>query len=225
MKTNILWDIDGTLIRNSREGATVYRDAFTHVTGAPPVHFISNPHGMTEGQLLAQLLELNGHPATLLDDILVELDARTQAAHDSGFVREAVVGGHNALHEVAKRGWTNALLTGNGPQHSRIKLVAAGYSIDDFDWDYSFFGDRSPDRHHLTSLVAPLLGEGTHVIVGDTPNDGLAADSASLPFIAVATGAFSVADLRETGAVLVVDDLVQGLDDVLGAIAALSQRR
>lgn len=224
MNTHILWDIDGTLIHNSRDGALVYLDAFTRVTGAAPVHLITNPHGMTEGQLLTELLELNDHPASMLDDVLVELDVRTQAMHDSGFAREAVVGGPQALHEIARRGWTNALLTGNGPQHSRIKLLAAGYEIDDFAWENSFFGDRSPDRHHLTSLVAPALGNGIHVIIGDTPNDGLAADSASLPFIAVATGAYSVTDLRDTNALLVVENLVSGLDDMLGTITDLSSR-
>jgi phosphoglycolate phosphatase-like HAD superfamily hydrolase len=224
VKTHILWDIDGTLVRNSRDGAAVYVDAFTRVTGAAPRHFIANPHGMTEGQLLTELLELNGHPAAMLDDVLTELDARTRALQHTGFVREAVAGGQNALQKVANRGWTNALLTGNGPQHSRVKLLAAGYSTHDFDWEKSFFGDRSPNRPHLTSLVAPHLGDGTHVIIGDTPNDGLAADSASLPFIAVATGAYTAAELRGTNAVLVVDDLVRGLDDLLGTIAELNRR-
>ena len=224
MRTHILWDIDGTLIRNSPDGATVYVDAFTRVTGGPPPRLIANPHGMTEGQLLAELLELNGHPTSMLDDVLTELDECTRSQHEQGFRREAVAGGSRALCEVTNRGWTNGLLTGNGPLHSRYKLLAAGYSAEDFSWETSFFGDRSPDRHHLTSLVAPRLGEGIHVIIGDTPNDGLAADSAALPFIAVATGAYSVTDLRSTHALLVVDDLVHGLDDVLGTIAELIQR-
>lgn len=224
MTTHILWDIDGTLIHNSRDGATVYVDAFTRVTGAPPQRRIASPHGMTEGQLLAELLQLNGHSPAMLDDLLTELDSRTQAQHDLGFTREAVAGGQRALREVSRHGWTNALLTGNGPQHSRFKLLAAGYSLNDFNWQNSFFGDRSPNRSHLTSLVAPLLGAGPHVIIGDTPNDGLAADSAQLPFIAVATGAFSVADLRNTNARLVISDLESGIDDVIGIIAELATR-
>lgn len=224
MRTHILWDIDGTLIRNSRDGAAVYLDAFTRVVGTPPRRLITNPHGMTEGQLLAELLKLNEHPPTMIDDVLAELDLRAQALHDKGFVREPVVGGTHALLEVARHGWTNALLTGNGPLHSRIKLMAAGYSMDEFNWRDSFFGDRSPDRHHLTSLVAPTLGKGTHVIIGDTPNDGLAADSASLPFIAVATGAYTVSDLRHTNALLVVDNLETGIDELIGVIAELDQR-
>ncbi|EAR25430.1 phosphoglycolate phosphatase [marine actinobacterium PHSC20C1] len=224
METHILWDIDGTLIHNSRDGATVYRDAFTRVTGAAPRRTITNPHGMTEGQLLAELLELNGHPSSMLDAVLAELDERTREQHELGFAREAVAGGSQALHEVANRGWRNGLLTGNGPLHSRYKLLAAGYSIDDFDWNTSFFGDHSPDRHHLTALVAPRLGAGTPIIIGDTPNDGLAADSANIPFIAVATGAYTVAELRNTSALVVVEDLERGLADVLNTISELTNR-
>lgn len=221
---HILWDIDGTLIHNSKDGAAVYLEAFTNVTGTAPQKFITNPHGQTEGQILTALLELNGHPATMLDEVLTELDVRTQQLHERGYIRTAVAGGPAALRDAAGRGWTNALLTGNGPQHSRVKLTAAGYIENDFNWTTSFFGDRSPDRHHLTSLVATVLGDQPSVIIGDTPNDGLAADSARIPFIAVATGAYTVADLRETSALVVVDDLVTGLEDVLGAIDELAQR-
>ncbi|WP_231595425.1 MULTISPECIES: HAD family hydrolase [unclassified Salinibacterium] len=221
---HILWDIDGTLIHNSTDGATVYLEAFTHVTGEAPRQFITNPHGQTEGQILAALLEINGHPAAMLDDVLTELDVRTAKLLETGYVRTAVPGGPAALLHAAGHGWTNALLTGNGPQHSRVKLTAAGYSEEDFDWTHSFFGDRSPDRHHLTSLVATMLGDRPSVIIGDTPNDGIAADSAQIPFIAVATGAYSVADLRDTSALVVVDDLVGGLEDVLGTIDELARR-
>ncbi|MBH0083263.1 HAD family hydrolase [Salinibacterium sp. SWN167] len=224
MTMHILWDIDGTLIHNSTDGAAVYLDAFTRVTGGPPQKLITNPHGKTEGQILTDLLVLNGHPAALLEDVLAELDIRTQALHDNGYVRSAVAGGQHALVAATDRRWTNALLTGNGLQHSRVKLVAAGYAAEDFNWKNSFFGDRSPDRHHLTSLVATVLGDQPSVIVGDTPNDGLAADSAKIPFIAVATGAYSVADLRETSALVVVENLESGLDDVLEAIDRLATR-
>jgi len=221
---HILWDIDGTLIHNSKDGAAVYLETYTHVTGAAPEHFISNPHGQTEGQIFTTLLERNGHPVEMLDDILVELDIRTGKLREHGYLRSPVPGGVAAVQDVARRGWTNALLTGNGSQHSRVKLTAAGYAEDDFNWATSFFGDRSPDRHHLTSLVAPVLGDQPSVIIGDTPNDGLAADSARIPFIAVATGAYTVAELRDTSALVVVEDLASGRDAVLEMIGTLAQR-
>jgi len=221
---HILWDIDGTLIMNAPAGGTLYFDTVAHVAGAPLQHNIANPHGMTEGQLLSELITLNGHDLTILDDALSELEVRALAEYESGFIRKPVVGGFDALRKVEGQGWVNALLTGNGPLRSRYKVTAAGYTVDDFNWEKSFFGDRSPDRHHLTSLVAPVLGDEPSVIVGDTPNDGLAADSAGIPFIAVATGAYSVADLRETSARVVVDNLVNGLDDVLGTIDEINTR-
>ena len=65
-----------------------------------------------------------------------------------------------------------------------------------------------------------LRGE-TLVIIGNTPGDDDAGAAAGLPFIAVATGVFSVDDLRETGAVLVVANLADSLDAVLAAIEGL----
>jgi len=59
----------------------------------------------------------------------------------------------------------------------------------------------------------------------DTPRDDEAARAAGIPFIAVATGAFTVDELRQTEAILVVPDLVAGMDDVLAAVAALPAHR
>ena len=47
--------------------------------------------------------------------------------------------------------------------------------------------------------------------------------AAGLPFIAVATGAFSVEELQRTGAILVVPQLADTLDQVTAAIAGLER--
>ncbi|HQI66473.1 MAG TPA: HAD family hydrolase, partial [Rhodoglobus sp.] len=93
MSTYILWDIDGTLILgNSRAGA-LYLDSIEQVTGVRPTVRVSNPHGMTEGQLLAEVLEVNGIDAGLLPDVLVRLDELSLAQHESGeYPREAAPG-------------------------------------------------------------------------------------------------------------------------------------
>ena len=69
-----------------------------------------------------------------------------------------------------------------------------------------------PTRHHLTAGARDDLVGHHAVIIGDTPNDGLAADSAGIPFVAVATGAYTASELRQTSAILVIDDFASGLD-------------
>lgn len=218
MSTYILWDIDGTLIYNNSNGGALYVDSIEHVTGKRPTERVPNPHGMTEGQLLAAILEVNGHDVGHIDAVLDRLDVLSLEAHEAGDVREPTVGAAEAIAEFASRGWINALLTGNGPRRARYKLVAAGYNADDFDWQHSYFGHQSSTRHHLTADARAGLDGLTAVIIGDTPKDGEAADTAGIPFIGVATGAYTADELRETSALVVVDDLASGLDAVIAAI-------
>lgn len=218
MTTYILWDIDGTLILNNVKAGSLYVDSIRDVTGTAPTVRVKDPHGMTEGQLLAEILLVNGLDVGALPDVLARLDVLSLAQHELGETRERAAGVLEALTAVTAHGWTNALLTGNGPRRARYKVAAAGIDPEVFDWDHSFFGHESPTRHALTALVSPSIGDAHAVIIGDTPKDGEAADSAGIPFIAVATGAFTAASLRETSALVVVDDLSEGLDAVLAAI-------
>lgn len=218
MSTIVLWDIDGTLIQNTPTAGTLYLEAIEHVTGVRPTVPVENPHGMTEGQLLTAILEANGLDPARLGEVLFDLDVISREQYERGQVRELCEGVEHALAAVAERGWTNALLTGNGPNRARFKLLAAGLDPADFDWDHSYFGHESPTRHHLTAGARDALGGHRAIIVGDTPNDGLAADSASIPFVAVATGVYAHEQLAATNAIAVLDDLTTGLDGLLAAI-------
>ncbi|MNC90027.1 Phosphoglycolate phosphatase [compost metagenome] len=72
-------------------------------------------------------------------------------------------------------------------------------------------------------MVAALekAGSDAGVMVGDTPWDCKAADAAGVPTIAVVTGGFSADELRDAGAVAVlesVEELVRRLGETpLGA--------
>lgn len=219
MSTYILWDIDGTLILgNSRAGA-LYLDSIEQVTGVRPTVRVGDPHGMTEGQLLAEVLTVNGIDPAHVPRVLVRLDELSLAQHESGeYPREPAPGTAAAIAAFAERGWINALLTGNGPNRARYKVIAAGYDADAFDWEHSYFGHESPTRHHLTADAGAGLAGHHAVIIGDTPKDGEAADSAGFPFVAVATGSFTADELRATNAVLVIDNFGTGLDQAIAAI-------
>ena len=218
MSTFVLWDIDGTLIRNTPQAGTLYVDSIEQVTGIRPTTRVPNPHGMTEGQLLAAILDVNELDPGALPAVLERLDELSRIQHEAGYQREACVGASEALRAVAARGWSNALLTGNGPTRARFKLIAAGFDSNAFDWSHSFFGHLSPTRHHLTSDARTALPADSAIIVGDTPKDGEAADSAGIPFIAVATGAYDAEALRSTSALVVLTDLASGLEQLLAAV-------
>ncbi|BDZ46631.1 HAD hydrolase-like protein [Naasia aerilata] len=123
---------------------------------------------------------------------------------------------------MAAEGWVNALLTGNSSVRARTKFLGAGLDPAVFDWEHSFFGGTARARTEVTAAAAAALAGQPHLIIGDTPTDDTAAAAAGIPFLAVATGAFSVERLRRTGAVLVLPDLVSGLDDLLKWLRAAS---
>ncbi|CAN5309625.1 haloacid dehalogenase-like hydrolase [soil metagenome] len=219
MSTFVLWDIDGTLILNRPSAGAIYLDSIEAVTGVRPTARVAHPHGMTEGQLVRAILEVNDLSADALGDVMKRIDVLAKEEHESGLPREAAPGAHAALGAVTARGWTNGLLTGNGPLRAKYKLQAAGIDPDLFDPTHSYFGHESPTRHDLTAGARAALGGRHAVIVGDTPADGAAADSAGIPFLAVATGIYSEAELADTSALVVVTDLVIGLDELIETIA------
>jgi phosphoglycolate phosphatase-like HAD superfamily hydrolase len=223
VSTYILWDIDGTLILGNQRAGALYGDAIEQVTGVRPTTRLSDPHGMTEGQLLMEVLAINGIDTSQVPAVLARLDELSLAQHESGEnPREAAPGTAAAIAAFAQRGWVNAVLTGNGPNRARYKVLAAGYRLADFDWEHSYFGHESPTRHHLTADAAAALVGQRVVIIGDTPKDGEAADSAGFPFVAVATGAFTADELRASSAVLVVEDFASGLDAAIEAIESVA---
>lgn len=215
-----MWDIDGTLIVNTPTAGSLYLDAVEQVTGVRPTVRLGNSHGMTEGQLLAGILDVNDIEALHLAAVYERIEELSLLEHEAGHTRQACEGATEAMAAFAARGWINALLTGNGPNRARYKVLAAGYDAGAFDWQHSYFGHESPTRHHLTS-DARLDLEGEHaIIIGDTPKDGEAADSAGIPFVAVATGTFAADELRETNAIVVIENFVTGLGEATDAIVS-----
>ena len=115
-----------------------------------------------------------------------------------------------------------ALLTGNYQEGARLKLEY-------FDlWRYfacGAFGDAAPDRNGLlpkavariAACGGPAIRACDAVVIGDTPLDVACAASGGARSIAVATGDYSVDQLRASGAEIVFEDL-SNTADVLAAI-------
>lgn len=217
----ILWDVDGTLVRNGKDAGNLYHEAVELAAGHAIANRLPNTHGKTDGQILRETLAAHGLSAELHAEASRHLDELSRLRHESGNHRELCPGVLDALAATAERGWVNGLLTGNSASRSRFKVTGAGVDAELFDWEHSWFGEVSPVRSDLTLAARAALPEDLLVIIGDTPGDDIAAKAAGIPFIAVATGVFTADDLRETGAILVIDDLESGLDDLLEAVEGL----
>jgi phosphoglycolate phosphatase-like HAD superfamily hydrolase len=98
------------------------------------------------------------------------------------------------------------LCTGNLERGAEIKLRSAGL------WGCFRFGGYGSDAEPRAEIVktawarARALGGTSALVIGDTPRDILAAHEAGLPACAVATGRFTVHELAEHGAEIVVAD-------------------
>ena len=105
-----------------------------------------------------------------------------------------------------------ALLTGNFEESARIKL-------EHFDlWRYfrcGAFGDDAADRNALVPFAVErarrcgleAIAPASVFVVGDTPHDVACAHAAGAVPIGVATGTFTVDELRASGAEIVLADL------------------
>jgi phosphoglycolate phosphatase len=218
----VLWDVDGTLLKNSARAGTFYHDAIREVAGVGPApgepHAVE--HGKTDAQIVAERLERWGGDPEHGPAVARRLDELSDAYLTDAARREATPGVAAALRAFADLGWANGLLTGNSRHRARVKLEGAGVDVGAFDWDRSWFGDRFVRRSDLTAAARDGLGGTPAVILGDTPADGAAADAVGFPFLAVATGAYDEAALRATSAVVVVPDLERGLPALLDALRA-----
>jgi len=215
-----LWDVDGTLVRTTpRVGPNVYVDAVQLAGGTVLTGPVGPQHGTTDGQVIWSLLAENGLPEELHSVATEHLERLSAERDREPGARESTPGTSEALVAIAADGWVNGLLTGNSATRARFKMEGTGIDPDLFDWDRGFFGAHARVRADITSEAAEKLAGAIAVIIGDTPADGIAADHVGFPFIAVATGKYTVEELQATSAVLVVPDLLVGLPDVRAKLA------
>lgn len=214
-----LFDIDGTLLVAHGAGRRAMERALvTTVGSAGPggQHYA----GKTDPQIVREAMRHAGYgdadvdqrmPA-VLDLYLANLEAELAAAdHDPP---AALPGVHEILdaceaHERIVLG----LLTGNLSMGAERKLRAVG--VDPGRFEIGAFGSDHEDRPALAALARTraadylardVAGEAC-VVIGDTPADVACGLAIGARTIAVATGSFTVHELRAAGAHVVLSDL------------------
>jgi phosphoglycolate phosphatase len=215
----VLFDIDGTLITTGGAGAVAWRRAFEELHGVGSEIGDYTRPGMTDpevGQLTfagalgrepsrRELAQLMAHRLSHLGDAVAESE---------GY--RVMPGVEHTLTGLVGEGLLLGLTTGNVEAAAHIKLARA--NLNRF-FSFGGYGSDSTDRTELTlrglergALVSGgSLKPAECVAVGDTPLDVEAGHGAGIRVFGVATGNFSVDQLRDAGADHVLATLEQAL--------------
>jgi phosphoglycolate phosphatase-like HAD superfamily hydrolase len=230
-RTLVLFDIDGTLVITGGAGGRAMSLAFEDLFSIPDGFRGIPMPGRTDAWILSDAAAIHGIPADspalarFPDVYLCHLEREIQRPSPRTFIMPGVTALLDALARADDV--CVALLTGNYETTARVKL-------EHFDlWRHfraGAFGDGARDRNSLVPKAlarvaadgGPLFGPRDTVVIGDTPLDVACAAASGARSIAVATGSYSVDDLRAAGADVVFEDL-SDTATVLQAIADRSR--
>jgi phosphoglycolate phosphatase-like HAD superfamily hydrolase len=231
MKRLILFDIDGTILWTNGAGRSAIRRALAEELDVDKPFGGVRFDGKTDPQIVREILEAANHPdphnedhiaavcARYVELLQQELDSRRQRVRVFPGVREVL----RAIEE--RSDMVLGLLTGNIERGAHLKLVAAGLEPGRFS-----VGAFGSDASHRPDLPAIAVGRVKQmhgweprgqdvVIVGDTPADMTCGNGIGARAIGVATGSYSVEELRVAGGDVVFESL-EPLDHVLEAVSS-----
>ena len=224
----MLFDIDGTLLRNGNGiHAQAIMQACDERSGRDVGRHLSSiaAGGHTDRYIVYELLRLSGFTRAEMDAMFHDIARRSTELSEPSF-REpdpawVLPGSHEIMRALTTAGIPLGLVTGNLPRIAELKLTCACI------WEpfgaqqplITGYGHLSEDRNDLahaalaqarTEIDDSIIGEHV-VIVGDTPRDVECARAIGAQCLAVTTGRFSADELREAGAVYVVDSLSEAV--------------
>jgi phosphoglycolate phosphatase-like HAD superfamily hydrolase len=214
----VLFDIDGTLLWTDGAGRRAVNRALEDVFGAvsPANHEFD---GKTDPQIVRELMQLGGIADETIDARLNDaleryVELLHEALADGNHTGKTFPGIAPLLDALeARDDVLLGLLTGNVHDGALAKLGAVGLASSRFK--VGAFGSDHASRSELPAVArarAELLlghvvpGEDV-VVIGDTPADMACGRGIGARAIGVATGRYSVEDLRACNAAAVFSDL------------------
>ena len=210
----LLFDIDGTLISSGGAGEAALKDAMLSRFAVEEDLDGIILAGATDGRIARELLEKHSisvspeNVSALLDTYLGHLNERI-GRHD-GRLLPGIVSLLNVLSERPDA--VLALLTGNVSRGAEIKLTHYGV------WDFFEFGAFADDHHDRNELgkfarARALERHGEEFppsriyVIGDTPKDIECGRAIGACTVAIATGHYSSAELRDHAPDFLFEDL------------------
>jgi phosphoglycolate phosphatase len=214
----VLFDIDGTLLHTGGAGAIAWQRAFLELYEVE-ANIEEHTHaGMTDPEIaeivFREVLGREGSDVERAESIGCYLGHLADAVAESEgyFVIEGI---EELLPRLVEQGVLLGVVTGNIESAAHIKLARGDLN------KYFAFGGYGSDSRSRTALTKKALERGAQVAskpldrdrtiaVGDTPRDVKAGHGAGIRVVGVATGSYSVEELREAGADWAIPDVASG---------------
>jgi phosphoglycolate phosphatase len=215
----LLFDIDGTLISSGGAGAVAWRRAFEELHGIPADIGRFTDAGMPDPEVGARTFEAvlgrEPSPQELAQVLQRRLEHLPEAVAESeGY--KVLPGVPGRLRQLSRDGHLLGLITGNGDGAAYVKLARG----DLMRWfTFGAYASAGVDRPGIVrravargeAMLGADVPNSQVYVIGDTPLDITAAHAVGCTAIAVATGHYDAAALREAGADHVLETLEQEL--------------
>jgi phosphoglycolate phosphatase len=204
----VLFDIDGTILVTGGAGGVAWRRAFEELHGVEANIAEHTDAGMTDPEIAAivfrEVIGREGSPEERAKAIAGYLRHLPDAVAESAGYR-VMPGIEPLLERLIDEGVLLGLVTGNIEAAAHVKLARGG--LNRF-FAFGGYGSDSPDRTEVTKAAVRraelvsggALRDGACFAVGDTPRDVKAGHGAGIKVVGVATGSYSVEELRRAGA-------------------------
>lgn len=210
----VLFDIDKTLIKGSKSHHIAFSKAFKEVYGVNTTIDIINHAGMTEQQVIIEVLKKNGLEEELIKSKLRQcMEVMVECFNKNVGNEEIIVldGVKELLEELKKHNVIMGLLTGNLEPIAMGKLKKVGLN---HYFKVGGFGSDNINRTNLVKLAIKRAEENfgfkfndNVFLFGDTPKDIKAGKQARVKTIGVITGIYSKKQLENAGADFILENL------------------
>jgi phosphoglycolate phosphatase-like HAD superfamily hydrolase len=209
-----LFDIDDTLLKSTEAHRVAFEEGIRRMYKVETTVAKINPHGMTDQQIIVELLTMHGVDETRIKEKLDACIQRIISTFHEHIGSEDIVvldGVRELLQELKRCDVEMGLLTGNLEPIARGKLERVGIS---HYFKVGGFGSDALYRNELVNLAVERASSGRPssppektFLFGDTPRDISAGKGAGVTTVGVATGIYSKRDLEEAGADHTFEDL------------------
>lgn len=214
----VVLDVDGTLVDTNYQHAIAWHRALSGHGYAVALWKIHRHIGMGGDQIVAALIGEKGEE----EDGDAIREGEGEAYRELIGEVQAMDGATELLEELREDGAKAVLASSAKAEEMEryVELLGARGLVE--GWTTAADVERTKPHPDLLHAAMEKVGyDGPAVMVGDSTWDVKAADATGVPTLAVLTGGFSEAELREAGAVEVCESIGELREDlgVLGRLA------